>query len=479
MKRFSIADIIPMAVAIVGVVGLVYLWLSADAAVSDATSTLGVDVRLPGADNKPANILGDGDAIKIAGVLTKSDGVPADLPGTWPRLRGPNGDGVSPDKVPLSRQWPEGGPRVLWSVEVGEGYAGAAVLGGKVYVLDYDQAKQADAVRCLSLTDGKEIWRYSYPVKIKRFHGMSRTVPAVTDKYVVTLGPKGHVTCLDANTGQFLWMLNLVKEFGAVIPQWYAAQCPLIDGDRAIIAPAGDVLMMAVDCATGQIVWKTPNPDKWVMTHSSIVPMEFKGKRFYVYCGGSTEAGGVIGVSATNGSVLWKTDEWKVRTNVPVPVVVGEDGIFLTAGYGQYDNGCMMLRLIESDGRIATQTEFRHATDVFGTMQQTPIFYDGYIYGVGMDKQLICLDLAGKVVWASGSANRFGYGPYVIADWYVYVLDDSGVLTLVEAASSGYKPLTRAKVLDGLESWGPIAVASGRLIVRDLTRMVCLDVAQR
>jgi outer membrane protein assembly factor BamB len=472
MKKFSIADIVPMVFAVAGVAALMYLWLSADAAVN-------LQERLPGADNKPANILGGGDAVKIAGTLTKSDGVPADLPGAWPRLRGPNGDGVSPEKVSLSRQWPQGGPRVLWSVEVGEGYAGAAVLGGKVYVLDYDQAKQADAVRCLSLADGKEIWRYSYPVKIKRFHGMSRTVPAVTDKYVVTLGPKGHVTCLDANSGQFLWMLNLVKEFGTVIPQWYAAQCPLIDGDKAIIAPAGDVLMIAVDCATGQIVWKTPNPDKWVMTHSSIVPMEFKGQRFYVYCGGSTDAGGVVGVSAADGTVLWKTEEWKVRTNVPVPVVVGEDRIFLTAGYGQYDNGCMMLRLAETDGRITAKSEFKRATDVFGSMQHTPVFYNGHIYGVGMDKQLACLDLQGNVVWTSTSANRFGSGPYVIADGLLYVLDDSGVLTLVEATPSGYTQLARAKVLNGLESWGPIAVAAGRLIVRDLTHMVCLDIAQQ
>jgi outer membrane protein assembly factor BamB len=308
---------------------------------------------------------------------------------------------------------------------------------------------------------------------------MSRTVPAATDKYVVTLGPLGHVTCLDADTGQFRWMLNLVKEFGTVIPQWYAAQCPLIDNERAIIAPAGDALIIAVDCATGEIVWKTPNPDKWVMTHSSITPMDFGGQRFYIYCGGSTDAGGVVGVSAKDGAILWKTDEWKVRTNVPSPVVVGEDRIFLTAGYGQYDNGCMMLRLAETDGKIAARPEFRRATVVFGSMQHTPVFYDGHIYGVGMDKQLTCLDLQGNVVWTSTSANRFGSGPYVIADGLIYVLDDSGILTLVEAASTGYVQLARAKVLDGIESWGPMAVASGRLIVRDLTRMVCLDIAQR
>jgi outer membrane protein assembly factor BamB len=470
MKKFLITDCLPMTFVVAGVAALMYLWLSADAAVS-------VKERLPGGDNKPRDTAGANEPVKIAGTLVKSDGIPADLPGAWPRFRGPNFDAVSGEKVTLAKAWPAEGPRVLWSVDVGEGYAGAAVLAGRVYLLDFDQDKQADVVRCLSLTDGKEIWRYSYPVKIKRFHGMSRTVPAVTDKYVVTLGPKGHVTCLDAKTGEFRWMLNLVKEYGTTIPQWYTAQCPLIDDGKAIIAPAGTVLMMAVDCETGKIVWQTPNPDKWVMTHSSIVPMEFAGKRFYLYCGGSTEAGGVVGVSAKDGQVLWKTDEWKVRTNVPMPLVIGADRIFLTAGYGQYDSGCMMLRLTESDGKITAKSEFKHPTSVFGSMQHTPIFYNDHIYGVGMDKQLVCLDLEGKVAWTSTSANTFGSGPYVIAGGLLYVLNDTGVLTLVEAGSSGYVQLAKAKVLNGIDSWGPMAIASGRLIVRDLTRMVCLDIA--
>jgi outer membrane protein assembly factor BamB len=185
----------------------------------------------------------------------------------------------------------------------------------------------------------------------------------------------------------------------------------------------------------------------------------------------------VVGVSAKDGQVLWKTDEWRVRTNVPTPLVVGADRIFLTAGYGQYDNGCMMLRLTESDGKIVAKSEFRHPTAVFGSMQQTPIFYNDHIYGVGMDKQLVCLDLEGKVVWTSTSANTFGIGPYVIAGGMLYLLNDSGILSLVEANAAGYVSLTKAKVLDGIESWGPMAVASGRLIVRDLNRLACIDIA--
>ncbi|HNU60471.1 MAG TPA: PQQ-binding-like beta-propeller repeat protein, partial [Aquaticitalea sp.] len=132
---------------------------------------------------------------------------------------------------------------------------------------------------CLSLDDGAEIWNYAYPVKIKRNHGMSRTVPAVTEKHIVTLGPKCHVHCLDPVTGQFYWMIDLVKEYQTVVPPWYAGQCPLIDGERVILAPGGSALLIAVDGASGKVLWQTPNPDKWDMTHSSIIPMTFQNKK--------------------------------------------------------------------------------------------------------------------------------------------------------------------------------------------------------
>ena len=468
MSESSIARIIPVTLIVMGGV-LLYVWLSADAAV-DLTE------RLPIPANAPQALLDETDAKVLQGQLLRLDGVPADLPGAWPRFRGANFDAVSSEDVALVKTWPEGGPRVLWSIEVGEGYAGAAVLAGRVYVLDYDQEQQADVIRCLSLEDGKDIWRYSYPVKVKRFHGMSRTVPTVTEKYVVTLGPKCHVTCLDSMTGEFRWMLNLVKDFNSVVPDWYAGQCPLIEGDKAIIAVGGDVLMMAVDCETGEITWQSPNPHGWLMTHSSILPIDFAGARMYIYCA----SGGVVGVSAEDGSILWENTGWTIRVaNVPSPVVVGEGLIFVSGGYNA---GSMMLQLNEQNGTISAQPVFRLEPEVFGSEQQTPIFYDGHIYGVRPDKQLVCLDLNGQVVWTSPSTHRFGnrgLGPYTIVNGLIYVMDDSGVLTLVEATATGYAQLAEAKVLDGPESWGPMAVASGRLIVRDLNRMICLDIAER
>ncbi len=463
--KLTVFNAIPISLVGLGTV-ILYLWLSADAAI-------GLKERLPIEENAPRVALEPEAAVKIEGKLIQFDGVPADLPGAWPRFRGANFDAISSEDVRLARSWPGQGPKVLWSVELGEGYAGAAVLAGRVYILDYDQKNEADVVRCLSLADGKDIWRYSYPVKVKRQHGMSRTTPAVTDKYVVTLGPKCHVTCLDSVTGAFGWMLNLVKEFDATVPDWYAGQCPLIDDNKVIIAPGGSALMIAVDCQTGQILWQTPNPNGWRMTHSSIVPAEFLGTRTYVYCA----SGGVVGVSAENGSILWEHAGWQVRTaNIPSPVIVGDGLIFLSGGYNA---GSMILRLAQDGDKIVPHEVFRLKPEIFGSGQQTPIFYDGYIYGIRPDKQLVCLDLSGQVVWTSTSAHRFGnlgLGPYTIADGLIYIMDDTGLLTLTEATPTGYMQLGQAKVLDGPDAWGPMAVASGRLIARDLNRMICLDI---
>ena len=418
--------------------------------------------RLPGMDRQGQAEAVIESAPFARGKLTAGTGTPANITGAWPQFRGANGDNIGTG--PLARQWKE-----LWRVDLGEGYAGAAVRNGRVYILDYDQARQADALRCLSLADGQEIWRFSYPVKTKRNHGMSRTVPTVTDRYVVALGPKCHVICLDALTGQFQWGLDLAKEFNAEVPQWYAGQCPLVDGDRVILGTGGDALLIAVELATGKLIWKTPNPRDWQMTHSSVVPIEFAGQRQYLYCA----SGGVAGIAANDGRLLWETDAWQIAiATVPSPVPVGDGRIFLSGGYNA---GGLMLRLVELAGKIEPRVEFCLPAAEFGSTQQTPILYRDHIYGVRPDGQLACLDLTGKTLWTSGGAARFGLGPYLIAGAQILALNDEGWLTLADATPATYHPVARARILTGHDAWAPMALAAGRLLARELTQMVCLD----
>lgn len=431
-----------------------------------------IPLRVPVASGDGTTDTGGASPFEKA-TLKNSGGTASDLPGAWPCFRGSNHDAVSSDSTPLSDSWGAGWPKPVWSVDAGEGYAGAAVLGGRVYLMDYDRTAQTDSLRCLSLADGNEIWRFSYPLVVKRNHGMSRTVPAVTSRFVVSLGPKCHVSCLDSVTGKFQWGIDLVREYGTTVPAWYAGQCPLIDGERVILAPSGSSLMIAVDLATGEVLWKTPNPRDWKMTHVSITPMEIAGRRMYVYCGHR----GVAGIAADDGSLLWETPDWKISiATVSTPVPVPENRIFLSGGY---EAGSMMLDISGKDGKFLAKPVFKLDADTFGATQQTPIIYQNYLYGVRPNGELVCLDLNGRVMWSSGAAHRFGIGPFIVADGKILVMNDDGNLTMAKASPEAYQELAHAKVLNGHDAWGPMAIAGSRLICRDLTRMVCLDLGKK
>ena len=218
------------------------------------TPPLVLTERVPGMDNRPKMVIRSDSVIigQFFDTLAEPDEI---VSGDWPRFRGTDFDNISKDNTPLAESWDTSGPRIVWRTTLGEGYAGPAVHNGRVYVLDYNERKKADVLRCFSLSSGKELWRRWYYVELKRNHGYSRTIPAVTDKFVVTIGPRSHVMCVDPLSGKLLWSIDLEKEYGIpgrenrrVTPDFYSGQCPLIDNNIAVIAPGVKALMIGVDC---------------------------------------------------------------------------------------------------------------------------------------------------------------------------------------------------------------------------------------
>lgn len=465
MMKWSPSNLIPTVVGLAGAAA-VAVWLVGGSHAS-------LDTRVPGMDRAAGAAAAERPLTPQ--LQTFSAECPT-APGAWPCFRNARRDGLADDTTPLARAWPAAGPPKLWSLALGEGYAGAAVLDSRMVVLDYDRQASADALRCFALATGKELWRVSYPVAVKRNHGMSRTVPALSDKYVVSLGPKCHLMCVELASGKPVWEkpIDLAEAFHATVPPWYAGQCPLIEGDRIIVAPGGDCLVAALDIATGKTLWQSPNPHNWVMTHVSVVPMEVAGQKSYVYCG----SGGVAAVSAADGKLLWETSDWKISiATVPSPVVLPDGKIFFSGGY----NSGALLGQVKADGqKFAFQTLKRFKPAQFGSTQQTPILFDGHLYGVReKDKQLVCMDLDGNVLWESGSQHRFGLGPYLIANGLIYLVDDSCKLTLAEATPKRYQQLAEFQVIDGHDAWGPLSLVNGKLILRDFTQMLCLDVSKK
>ena len=439
---------------------------------------------LPGRDNRPASFVSEAAEADIGSVFASFEGIPSQVPGSWPRFRGSDFDNISKEALPLAEGWGPEGPEVMWSVDLGEGHAGPVVSGGRVYILDYDEEERADILRCFSLDTGMEIWRRGYKIFIKRNHGMSRTIPAVSGPYLVTMGPMCHVMCLDAETGDLRWGLDLVRDFGAEVPLWYTGQCPLIDGSTAVLAVGGEALLIGVDLESGEVVWQTPNPEGWTMSHSSVLPFTIHGRSLYVYCA----IGGVIGISAeaeTLGQPVFASSLWNPNVIAPSPLYLGDGRLFLTAGYGA---GSVMLRLSPQNNEFSVE-KLQEIKPVEGlaSEQQTPIFLRGHLFAIlpkdagPMRNQFVCChpDDLRTFVWTSGKTHRFGLGPYLVADGKFFVLSDDGVLTVLQADTQGYRELGQAKVLEGVDAWGPMALVSGRLLLRDSRRLVCLDVRVR
>lgn len=437
--------------------------------------------NIPGMDNRPEALERGSAVVNIGAYFARFDGIPSEIRGSWPRFRGADFDNISKENVKLADRWDDSGPNILWSVELGEGHAGPVIHDGRVYVLDYDEERRADILRCLSLDDGKEIWQRGYDVYIKRNHGMSRTIPAVSGKYVVTIGPKCHVMCVEADSGHFMWGIDLEKEYGTEVPLWYTGQCPLIDDSLAVIAVGGRSLLIAVHCETGRVVWETPNPYRWKMSHSSIMPFVIHGKRMYLY----SAIGGLVGVSAegeTAGQIILETNMWNHNVIAPSPIYLGDGRLFLAAGYG---GGSMMCRIkVEKDSFSVEPLQRYKSDEGLATEQQTPIFYEDHLFSIlpkdagPLRNQFVCChpDDCTKILWSSGKTNRFGLGPYLVADGKFFILSDDGVLTVLEVSTEKYIPLAQAKVLDGHDAWGPLAIVNGRLLARDSRRMVCIDV---
>jgi outer membrane protein assembly factor BamB len=404
------------------------------------------------------------------------------LQGKWTRFRGADFDNKVKDKTPLIDNFPKEGPKILWEVDLGEGHAAPVIYKGKVYILDYLEDEKKDALRCFDLESGKALWQRSYKVHVKRNHGMSRTVPAITENYLVTIGPLGHVMCVDPKNGDLLWTMDMVGKYHSAIPFWYTGQCPVIDNNIAVLAPGGKAVLIGVDCASGNVVWETPNADSLQMSHSSIMPMQLGDKKIWVYAA----VGAIVGIQAEGngaGKVLWQTKAFSPSVVAPSPVILPNNNIFMTAGYGA---GSILFSVDPHSYAIEVLQQFK-PREGLASEQQTPVVIGDRIYGIlpkdagALRNQMVCYatnDMK-TAIWGSGKDHRFGLGPYIYADGKFFIVGDDGTLYLTKAESKKLTVLDSYRVIEGHDAWGPIAIADGYLLMRDAKKMVCLNIRTR
>jgi len=416
----------------------------------------------------------------------------------WPQFMGPTRDGIAAAKG-LARSWPKTGPRELWSVKLGPGFGGTAVEGGRVYLLDRVD-REHDAVRCLRLADGKEVWRFVYAGPDLRRTNGPRCTPAVDREFVFTIGIFGHLQCVRKADGKPVWNVNLVTDFGGMQPAWGVSQSALMHGKLLIAAPqGGEAGVVAFEKATGKVVWKSPpicTKGRAVLAEPGIGKVGFEmsySSPFLTSIDGVQQVvvlshDRVVGVDPRNGTVLWTYQPWRAKRNIPAPTPVGDGRLFVTCGYGA---GSVMIQARRTGqasrrdvpvGAGPWQVRELLRTKEVGAQCQQPLLHEGALY-IGNNSNsrrdgLTCMDLNGLVKWKTKRAPSFGRGPLILADGMIYAMDGAkGVLHLVDPSPDGYKELAQARIFQTKPIWGAMSLsADGKLLLRDKEQLKCLDV---
>lgn len=213
------------------------------------------------------------------------------------------------------RTWPEGGPAILWTVAVGRGYGGPVAKGGKVYLLDRDDAV-GDHLRCFDLSGGQELWNFQYDAPGSAMFPGSRSVPTIDGNHIYSYGHNGDLYCVHINTHKPVWNVNVWTDFGGKpvssgrsrkpggFPACTITQCPLVYGDLVIVASqAPDAGVAAFNKLTGVVKWKTPSLGNVGYVSPAIVKID---GYFYAQFGTNNTRDGPMCMHM-NGEIMWKS----------------------------------------------------------------------------------------------------------------------------------------------------------------------------
>ena len=382
----------------------------------------------------------------------------------WPQFLGPARDGRYTGP-PLAASWPADGPRRLWSRPVGAGFAGPAVVGGRVILFHREGGREV--VEALDAATGAPVWRYDYPTSYRDDFGFDegpRSVPVVHEGRVYTFGAEGQLHAVDLETGAGLWRVDTHADYGVRKGFFGAAGSPLVEGGRVIANVGGRRGgIVAFDAATGGELWTATDHEA---SYSSPVGGTFGGRRLALVFTRT----GLVGLDPATGAVRFER-RWRSRlgasVNAATPLVVG-GSVFISSSYG---TGAALLRV--EGGALAEEWT---GDDSMTNHYATAVERDGVLYGFHGRQEyspsLRAVDArSGEVRW---SEDRFGAGTVTLAGDRLVILRESGELLLAEATPAAFRPLARAAILPGVVRAYP-ALADGRLYARNTDTLVAID----
>jgi len=388
----------------------------------------------------------------------------------WPQFRGPCRDGKSAE-TGLLKEWPQDGPRLLWSVEgLGIGFSSVAVADGFVCTTG-----MLDGEGFLFAYDisGNLKWKESYGPEWTGSYRGTRTTPTVDGDRAYMFSGTGVMACFNARTGEKIWQVDTLKEFGGENIRWGMSCSPLIDGSKVYCTPGGNKgTIVALDKMTGKTIWATTGLSE-PSAYCSPILIERGGRRFLI----TMIQESVICVSADDGRLFW-------REPYPAP---SDTGTITPV----YHDGCFYVTSVVNRGVTSAGTMFQLSAD--GTSikrkwnDQTldcqhggVILLDGYLYGSNWYDNTrgdwICLDWdTGEVVYKT--AWNGSKGSIIYADKMFYCYDEEGNVGLAKASPKGFDVVGTFAITQGSgKHWAHPAISDGRLYIRHGDTLMVYDI---
>lgn len=401
----------------------------------------------------------------------------------WNQYLGTNRD-ATVNGASISREWTDDVPAKVWEFDVGPGYGGAAVYNDEVFVLDRIEG-EADVLRCIDLNTGDEKWNYQYEAKGKLSYPGSRAVPFVDEKYVWSVGPHGHVYCIDKKTHQALWSHNLLKDYGGELNKWGFSVSPIVIDDLVLLAPHGEKAgVVAYNKLSGEIVWES-RPFTGQRFHVSPTLAKYGGIDQIIMISSCAKKDGfstdeVVAFEVETGKELWRYEGLNSFACIAPPLTIDENHLFLTscAYQDKYDPISILLE-ISAEGENFKLTEVFRNEEV-GCKMHPPVIQNEHIYinNNAKPNELVCLDMQGERMWEKEAGPNFEMGSMILVDGLILNQNGkNGDVHLIDPNPEMYRELGKVSFFDSKKSqaWSPMAFSKGKLLVRDTQKLVCLN----
>lgn len=373
----------------------------------------------------------------------------------WPNWRGPNHDGLSPEKG-FKTTWPQP-PKVVWNFPVGAGFSSFTCVGPKAYTCGTKDKQQT--AFCLDANTGKLIWATPIEPQYRERSGGDgpRATPTIDNGRVYVFGALGRMLCLDAEEGKEVWSRQFNNR-----PLYGYSGSVLILGDLAIISPGTkDGALLALDKKTGKEVWKC---GKDAAGYATPYPLAFNGRQCVV----NFMARFVVAADARTGQEVLRIP-WDTWSGINVAAPIFHDGhLFISSGYS---TGAALFKLSPQDDHLSASQVWRNK--VFRDKFQSCVLVDGILYS-GDEVGLKCAEfMTGKQCW---SIREMENASVLWADGYLIVLAEDGKLMIAPASPKEFKPIAEAQVLSG-RCWTIPTLCNRKLYLRNFEKAVCLDLS--